>query len=44
MEGASGQEVDVDTYKEEMTVKMNKAWELARSSIKDSIMINDLNH
>ena len=34
MDGASGQEVDVDTYKGEMTVKMNEAWELARSSIK----------
>jgi len=28
--------VDVDTYKEEITVKMGKDWELARSNIKQA--------
>ena len=34
MGGSSGQNNDVDTYKEEVAVKMNEAWELARISIK----------
>ena len=50
MEGNSGWQIDVGTYKEEVTVKMNEAWELARSSIKKAqrsqktTIINNLNH
>ena len=31
MEGNSGGQIDVDTYKEEVTVKINEAWELANA-------------
>ena len=36
MEGSSGQNIDVDTYKEEEAVKMNEPWELARISSEES--------
>jgi len=34
MDGGSIGDMEADTYREEITNKMNQAWELARSNIK----------
>ena len=44
MDGGSKQEVDVDTYKGEITIKMDEAWELARSNIKKAQKNQKLYH